>query len=120
MPAMFSYAKILYTVGQVFDQVGVKNIAIHEEENGLFVEGFNSDDQMQVQIHYSIADLYDLICRAENQQKEHTITPNAVTDLYDLVCITGNLKEEYTTTSTPSLLRQFLAKHNRELVGALS
>ena len=41
MRAMFSYASILHAVGRVLDQVGVKSIAIHEEEDGLFVEGFN-------------------------------------------------------------------------------
>jgi len=94
MPATFSYASILHAVGQVLDQVGVKSIAIHEEEDGLFVEGLNSDGQLQVQIHYTIADLYDLVSRAENQEEERTVTPTA------------------------GLLRQFLAAHNRELVGA--
>jgi len=94
MPATFSYASILHAVGQVLDQVGVKSIAIHEEEDGLFVEGLNSDGQLQVQIHYTIADLYDLVSRAENQGEERTATPIA------------------------GLLRRFLAEHNRELVGA--
>ena len=93
MPATFSYATILHAVGQVLDQVGVKSIAIHEEEDGLFVEGLNSDGQLQVQIHYTIADLYDLVSRAENQEEERTATPTA------------------------GLLRRFLAEHNRELVG---
>ena len=39
MPATLSYASILYAVGQVLDQIGVKSIAIREEENGLLVEG---------------------------------------------------------------------------------
>jgi hypothetical protein len=94
MPTTFSYASILHAVGQILDQVGVKSIAIHEEEEGLFVEGLNSDGQLQVQIHYTIADLYDLVSRADNQE------------------------EERTTTLTAGLLRQFLAAHNRELVGA--
>jgi hypothetical protein len=94
MPATFSYASILHAVGQVLDQVGVKSIAIHEEEEGLFVEGLNSDGQLQVQIHYTIADLYDLVSRADNQEEERTATP------------------------TVGLLRQFLAAHKRELVGA--
>jgi len=93
MPATFSYASILHAVGQVLDQLGVKSIAIQEEEDGLFVEGFDGDGQLQVQIHYSIADLYDLVSRVENQEEEHIATP------------------------TTGLLRRFLAEHNRELVG---
>jgi hypothetical protein len=94
MPATFSYASILHAVGQVLDQVGVKSIAIHEEEDGLFVEGFNSDGQLQVQISYDIASLYDLVNRAENQT------------------------EELTTAQATGVLRRFLSEHNRELVGA--
>ena len=93
MPATFSYATILHAVGQVLDQVGVKSIAIHEEEDGLFVEGLNSDGQLQVQIHYTIADLYDLVSRAENQEEEPPATP------------------------TVGLLRRFLTERDRELVG---
>jgi hypothetical protein len=94
MLATFSYASILHAVGQVLDQVGVKSIAIHEEEEGLFVEGLNSDGQLQVQIHYTIADLYDLVSRADNQGEDRTAPPTA------------------------GLLRQFLVAHKRELVGA--
>ncbi len=94
MPTTFSYASILHAVGQVLDQVGVKSIALHEEEDGLFVEGLNSDGQLQVQIHYTIADLYDLVNRAESQE------------------------EERTATSALGVLHRFLAEHNRELVGA--
>jgi len=61
MRATFSYASILYAVGQVLDQVGVKSIAVQEEEDGLFVEGFNSNGQLQVQLRYDIAGLYDLL-----------------------------------------------------------
>jgi len=92
MPATFSYANILHAVGQVLDQVGVKSIAIHEEEDGLFVEGFSSDGQLQVQMRYDIASLYDLINRSENQAGEqHTVQ------------IAG-------------VLHRFLADHNRELI----
>lgn len=94
MPATFSYASILHAVGQVLDQIGVKSFAIQEEEDGLFVEGFNSDGQLQVQIRYDIADLYELVSRAESPVAEHTITPD-----------TG-------------VLRRFLSDHKRELVGA--
>jgi hypothetical protein len=94
MPAMFSYANILHAVGQVLDQIGVKSIAIHEEDDGLFVEGFNSDGQLQVQMRYDIAGLYDLVSRSE-----------------------GVVEEKQATTSE-GLLHRFLA--TRELVGAIS
>jgi len=92
MPAIFSYANILHAVGQVLDQIGVKSIAIHEEEDGLFVEGFNSDGQLQVQMRYDIASLYDLVYRSE-----------------------GSVEEKRTAESE-GVLQRFLA--NRELVGA--
>lgn len=94
MPATFSYASILHAIGQVLDQVGVKSIAIHEEEDGLFVEGFNSDGQLQVQMRYDIASLYDLVNRSENREAEYVTAENA------------------------GVLHRFLADHNRELVGA--
>jgi len=76
MSAKFSYANILHSVGQVLDQIGVKSIAIHEEEDGLFVEGFNSDGQLQVQMRYDIASLYDLVSRVENSVPEYTAMEN--------------------------------------------
>ena len=94
MPATFSYASILQAVGQVLDQLGVKSIAIQEEEDGLFVEGFDSDGQLQVQVRYDIAGLYDLVNQA------------------------GNQLEEQQTIQATGVLRRFLADHNRELVGA--
>ncbi len=94
MPATFNYASVLHAVGQVVDQIGVKSIAIHEEEDGLFVEGFNSDGELQVQMHYDIASLYELVSRTEDQAKEQAAVP-----------LTG-------------VLHRFLADHNRELVGA--
>jgi hypothetical protein len=94
MPATFSYANILHAVGQVLDQIGVKSIAIHEEEDGLFVEGFNSDGQLQVQIRYDVASLYDLVSRSENQA------------------------DQLTTAQATGVLRSFLFEHDRALVGA--
>lgn len=94
MPATFSYANILHAIGQVLDQIGVKSIAIHEEEDGLFVEGFNSEGQLQVQMHYDIASLYDLLTRSQKQADEQESLPTA------------------------SVLHRFLADHHRELVGA--
>lgn len=93
MPTTFSYAGILHAVGQVLDQMGVKSIAIHEEENGLFVEGFNSEGQLQVQVRYDIASLYELMKRQEEQSEEHSAAPTA------------------------GVLHRFLSDHRRELVG---
>lgn len=92
MSAMFSYANILHAVGQVLDQIGVKSIAIHEEEDGLFVEGFNSDGQLQVQLRYDIASLYDLVSRSEG------------------------VIEDTLVQESEGILHRFLA--HRELVGA--
>ncbi|HEY4036109.1 MAG TPA: hypothetical protein VGL94_19295 [Ktedonobacteraceae bacterium] len=115
---MFSYAKILYAVGQILDEIDAKGIAIHEQEEGLLVEGFSGDDLVPVEGHYSIADLYDLVSKAENKQEEYIGTTNAIADLCGIVRRTDNLKEEYAVTPTASSLYRFLAKHNRELVGA--
>lgn len=93
MPATFSYASILHAVGQVLDQIGVKSIAIHEEEEGLFVEGFNSEGQLQVQIRYDVASLYDLVNKSESQV------------------------DEYSKTQDEGVLHRFLADHSRELAG---
>jgi hypothetical protein len=92
MRATFSYANILQAVGQVLDQVGVKSIAIQEEEDGLFVEGFNGDGQLQVQLRYDIASLYELLAHTEAA------------------------REENQATADEGLLHRFLA--GRELVGA--
>jgi|SRR5689334_9505009 hypothetical protein len=97
MRATFSYASILQAVGQVLDQIGVKSVAIQEEEDGLFVEGFNSDGQLQVQLRYDIADLYDLVCREEDQLEEIVESKEVKND---------------------GVLRRFLSNHNRELIGA--
>ena len=93
MPATFSYASILHAVGEVLDQIGVKSFAIREEEDGLFVEGFNGEGQLQVQMHCDVASLYDLINWSENQVDEHR-----------------NVQDEGT-------LHRFLADHSRELAG---
>jgi hypothetical protein len=94
MRAMFSYASILHTVGQVLDQIGVRSIAIHEEEDGLFVEGFNSDGELQVQMRYDIPSLYELVSRAEGHVEEHS-----------------------STVEDEGILHRFLAEHKGELVG---
>lgn len=97
MRATFSYASILHAVGQVLDQIEVRSIAIHEEEDGLFVEGFNSSGQLQVQLRYDIAGLYDLLCQAENVTEESGVR---------------------SVVESEGTLRRFLADHNRELIGA--
>ncbi len=94
MPATFNYANILHAVGQVLDQLGVKSFAIREEEDGLFVEGFDSEGQLQVQGHYDIASLYDLVNSTENSVEKISI-----------------VKDD-------GVLHRFLAAHKRELVGA--
>jgi hypothetical protein len=94
MPGTFSYANILHAVGQVLDQIDVKSIAIHEEEDGLFVEGFSSDGQLQAQIRYDIASLYELVDRSENRV------------------------EELIKPQDTGVLSRFLSEHHRELVGA--
>ena len=93
MPATFSYASILHAVGQVLDQIGVKSISIREEEDGLFVEGFDSDGQLRVQAHCDIASLYDLMTQGQGQVEEHSLTQDE------------------------GVLQRFLADHSRELVG---
>ncbi|HLZ58377.1 MAG TPA: hypothetical protein VKR06_15675 [Ktedonosporobacter sp.] len=93
MPATFSYASILHAIGQVLDQIGVKSFALQEEEDGLFVEGFDSDGQLQVQMRYDIASLYDLMQRSDDKVAEHGAEKPA------------------------GVLHRFLADHSRELVG---
>ena len=95
MRASFSYTSILHAVGQVLDQVSVKSIAIYEEEDGLFVEGFNGEGQLQVQMRYDVASLYDLVSRSENQVEEYS---------------------ERVTAENEGTLHRFLAEHKRELV----
>lgn len=92
MSATFSYTNILHAVGQVLDQIGVKSFSIAEEEDGLFVEGFNSDGQLLVQMRYDVPALYDLVYRSE-----------------------GGIEEKH-TVENKGLLHRFLANH--ELAGA--
>jgi hypothetical protein len=97
MKATFSYASTLRAVGHVLDQVSVKSIAIYEKEDGLFVEGFNGEGQLQVQMRYDIASLYDLLCRSEDQLEE---------------------RSEHVTEDYEGTLHRFLADHGREPIGA--
>ena len=94
MPATYSYANILHAIGQVLDQIGVKSIAIHEEEDGLFIEGYSSEDEVQVQLRCDIASLYELVNSSEASTPEPT---EPATDA--------------------NVLRRFLAEHSRTLVG---
>lgn len=94
MRATFSYASILYAVGQVLDQIGVKSIAIREEEDGLFVEGFSSEGRLLAQMRYDVAALYDLVSRAGEQVEDVSVP-----------------------SEDAGTLRRFLAEHQRELAG---
>src|SRR5215467_13125447 len=94
MRTMFSSASILRAVGQVLDQISVKSFAIREEEDGLFVEGFNGEGQLQVQMRYDIASLYDLVSRSEEQVEE---------------------RREHETAEYEGTLHRFLADHERQL-----
>ena len=94
MPTTFTYANILHAVGQVLDQLGVKSFAIREEEDGLFVEGFDGEGQIQVQGHYDVASLYDLVNSIENNV------------------------EKISVANDNGVLHRFLASHERELIGA--
>jgi hypothetical protein len=94
MPATYSYASILHAIGQVLDQTGVKSIAIHEEEDGLFVEGYDSEEGVQVQLRCDIASLYDLVNSSEIGARANTEQP-----------------------TDAGVLRRFLAEHSRTLVG---
>jgi len=97
MRATISYASILHAVGQVLDQVGVKNIAVHEEEDGLFVEGFDGDGHLSIQLRYDIATLYELVSRSEDAVEA---------------------QDEQAISEVAGTLRRFLVEHKRELVGA--
>lgn len=97
MRATFSYASILHAVGQVLDQVGVKSIAIHEEEDGLFIEGFDSDGKLSAQLRYDVASLYELVSRSGSEAEAG----------------------ERVTAEAEGTLHRFLTEHKRELVGAL-
>ena len=97
MRTTFSYASILRAVGQVLDQISVKSFVIREEEDGLFVEGFNGEGQLQIQMRYDIASLYDLISRSEEPVEEHS---------------------EHEAAEYEGTLHRFLADHERQLVGA--
>lgn len=94
MPATFNYANILHSVGQILDQIGVKSFSIREEEDGLFIEGFDVEGQLQVQGCYDIASLYDLVNSSQNNV------------------------EKFSTVKDDGTLRRFLASHERELIGA--
>jgi hypothetical protein len=103
MPTTFSYARILHAVGQVLDQIGVKSIALREEEDGLFVEGYNSEGQLQVQMRYDIPSLYELLSRVEGTG------PDAHTQ--------REAEQPAGPEPMSGLLHRFLAEHDRELVG---
>jgi hypothetical protein len=90
MLVTFNYASLLQALGRLLDQIKVKSFAIKEEENGLLIEGFNSEGQLQVQLRYDIAGLYNLMQSAEVTQVQHDMP-------------------------TSGLLHRFLADHQYQL-----
>jgi hypothetical protein len=90
MPITFSYASILQAIGQLLDQTSVKSFAIQEEKDGLFVEGFDSEGQLQVQIRYDIASLYQLMMQSDDAKAKRD-------------------------TATSGVLHRFLADHHQAI-----
>jgi hypothetical protein len=94
MSVTFNYASILHAVGQVLDSLGAQSFAIREEEDGLLVEGFDGEGQLQIQLSYDIASLYDLVTNAEKRV------------------------EQPLSDTESDVLQRFLTTHQRELIGA--
>lgn len=95
MRTTFTYEGILRAVGRVLDESGVKSIAIHEDDDGLIIEGTNGAGEAQLQLRYRVGDIYELLTR----DKAPEVGAMAV-----------NGKGEQ--------LQQFLLEHRRELIGA--
>ncbi len=91
----FTYEGILRAVGRVLDESGVKSISIHEDDDGLIIEGKNGAGEPQLHARYRVEDIYELITREEAPEIE-----------------TVSVSED------GALLRRFLAEHRRELITA--
>jgi hypothetical protein len=78
MLVTFSYASLLQALGRLLDQIKVKSFAIKEEEDGLLIEGFNSQGQLQVQLRYDIAGLYNLMQPADDTLVQHDVPTSGV------------------------------------------
>jgi hypothetical protein len=96
MRTTFTYESILSAVGRVLDESGAKSIAITEDDDGLIIEGKNGTGEPQFQVHCRVADVYDLVTRGEALEK-----PSSAMD-----------------EAEAKTLHQFLAEHQRELIGA--
>ena len=95
MHTTFTYEGILRAVGRMLDESGVKSISIHEDENGLVIEGKNSAGQSQLHLRYDVEDIYHLVMRQEAPEEP-----------------------EIFSREDGAELRRLLASHSRELVGA--
>jgi len=91
-----TYESILRAVGRVLDESGVKNITIREDDDGLIIEGKNGAGEPQLQMRYSIEDIYELLTRNEMPEMPSYSLDHA----------------------EPRTLHRFLAEHHRELIGA--
>jgi hypothetical protein len=91
----FTYEGILRAVGRVLDESGVKSIAIHEDDDGLVIEGQNGAGEPQLHVRYRIEDIYELVTRDE--------APEVTT-------VSGG--------DDGAQLRRLLAEHRRELIPA--
>jgi hypothetical protein len=96
MRTTFTYESILSAVGRVLDESGVKRFAIHVDDDGLIIEGKNGAGEPQLQMRFSVGDIYDLVTRGQALDM-----PSSAMD-----------ETEATT------LHRFLAEHRRELIGA--
>jgi hypothetical protein len=96
MRTTFTYESILSAVGRVLDESGAKSFAIREDDDGLIIEGKNGAGEPQFQMHYRVADVYELVTRGAAPEMPST----------------GMDETEATT------LHRFLAEHQRELIGA--
>ncbi len=95
MRTTFTYEGILSAVGRVLDESGVKRFAIREDDDGLIIEGKNGAGG-QMNLHYSVGDLYELVARDEAPEQPSPVM----------------VETEART------LHRFLAEHRRELIGA--
>ncbi len=91
MRATYSYEGIMRAVGRVLDQTDVREISMHETDEGLVIEGVNREGNAHVRLTYGLGDLCDMIDRTEG----------------------GNVAELFETTPATEAytLREFLARH---------
>ncbi len=97
MRATYTYESILRAVGRVLDQSGVEGVALRETETGIVLDGTYHDGKTQVRMTFDLADLCDLIERAEGNVEE--------------------LFETAQTSASTETLHDFLLRH--QMVAAL-